>query len=113
MFTHLHLHTEYSLLDGMCRLNDVIRKAKELGMDSLAVTDHGVMYGVIDFYLACKEAGIKPIIGCELYVTPKSHLERSSANKNNYHLVLLAKDRVGYHNLLQLTTKAHLDGFYY
>ncbi|MBI2909860.1 MAG: DNA polymerase III subunit alpha [Chloroflexi bacterium] len=111
MFTHLHVHTEYSLLDGMCRLKDLIRRAKELGMDSLAITDHGVMYGVIDFYLACKEAGIKPIIGCELYLAIESHLSRSG--KSPYHLVLLAKNETGYHNLLKLNTRAHLDGFYY
>jgi DNA polymerase III subunit alpha len=113
MFTHLHIHTEYSLLDGMCRIKLLINKAKELGMDSLAITDHGVMYGAIEFYQAAREAGIKPIIGIEIYIAPGSRLSRSAADKNNYHLVLLAKDRVGYQNLIQLTTKAHLEGFYY
>jgi DNA polymerase-3 subunit alpha len=113
MFTHLHVHTEYSLLDGMCRIPRLVQKAKELGMDSLAVTDHGVMYGAIEFYQAAKEAGIKPIIGIELYIAPGSRHSRSAADKNNYHLILLAKDRTGYQNLIQLTTKAHLEGFYY
>ncbi len=113
MFTHLHVHTEYSLLDGMCRIPSLIAKAKELGMDSLAITDHGAMYGVIEFYQAAKEAGIKPIIGCEIYIAPNGRLSRNAGDKNNYHLVLLAKNRTGYQNLIQLTTKAHLEGFYY
>ena len=113
MFTHLHVHTEYSLLDGMCRIPNLLAKAKEMGMDSLAITDHGVMYGALEFYQAATEAGIKPIIGCEVYVAPNSHLSRTAADKNNYHLVLLARNLTGYHNLIQLTTKAHLDGFYY
>ena len=113
MFTHLHVHTEYSLLDGMCRIPQLVARAKELGMDSLAITDHGVMYGVIEFYEAAREVGIKPIIGCEVYVAPDSHSSRSAGDKNNYHLVLLAKDQTGYQNLIQLTTKAHLEGFYY
>ncbi len=113
MFTHLHVHTEYSLLDGMCRIPSLVAKAKELGMDSLAITDHGVMYGAIEFYQAATEAGIKPIIGCEVYVAPGSHLSRTAGDKNNYHLVLLARNLTGYHNLIRLTTRAHLDGFYY
>ncbi|MFC2003216.1 PHP domain-containing protein, partial [Chloroflexota bacterium] len=113
MFTHLHVHTEYSLLDGMCRIPQLVARAKELGMDSLAITDHGVMYGVIEFYLAAKEAGIKPIIGCEVYVAQNSRFSRSAAGKDSYHLALLAKDQRGYHNLIQLTTKAQLEGFYY
>ncbi len=113
MFTHLHVHTEYSLLDGMSRIPQLVSRAKELGMDSLAITDHGVMYGTIEFYLAAREAGVKPIIGCEVYVAPNSHLGRDTGDKNHYHLILLAKNRTGYHNLIQLTTKAHLDGFYY
>ncbi len=113
MFTHLHVHTEYSLLDGMCRIPQLVARAKELGMDSLALTDHGVMYGAIQFYLAAKEAGIKPIIGCEVYVAPDSRSSHSAGDKNNYHLVLLAKNKTGYQNLIQLTSKAHLDGFYY
>ncbi len=113
MFTHLHIHTEYSLLDGMCRIPQLVSRAKELGMDSLAITDHGVMYGAIQFYLAAKEAGIKPIIGCEVYIAQDSHSSRSVGDKKNYHLILLAKDQTGYNNLIQLTTKAHLEGFYY
>ena len=113
MFTHLHVHTEYSLLDGMCRIPQLVERAKELGMDSLAITDHGVMYGAIEFYLAAKEGGIKPIIGCEVYVAPDSRFSRNASDKNNYHLILLAKNQTGYRNLIQLTTKAHLEGFYY
>src|SRR4030042_825039 len=113
MFTHLHVHTEYSLLDGLCRLNQVVSKAKELGMDSLAITDHGNMYGVIDFYIAARAIGIKPIIGCELYVAQTDRHNKSAADKTPYHLTLLAKNQQGYHNLIQLVTKAHLEGFYY
>jgi len=113
MFTHLHIHTEYSLLDGMCRIPQLVLRAKELGMDSLAITDHGVMYGAIEFYLAAREAGLKPIIGCEVYLAQDSRFSRTTRDKDNYHLVLLAKDQTGYRNLIQLTTKAHLDGFYY
>ena len=113
MFTHLHVHTEYSLLDGLCRINQVIAKAKELGMTSLAITDHGSMHGVIEFYLAAMEAGIKPIIGCETYVAETSRHSRNVGDKGLYHLVLLAKNQQGYHNLIQLITKAHLEGFYY
>jgi DNA polymerase-3 subunit alpha len=113
MFVHLHVHTEYSLLDGMCRIPRVVSRAKELGMDSLALTDHGVMYGAIQFYLAAKEAGIKPIIGCEVYVAQDSHFSHTAGDKQNHHLVLLAKNQTGYRNLIQLTTKAHLEGFYY
>ncbi len=113
MFTHLHIHTQYSLLDGMCRISQLVSRAKELGMDSLAITDHGVVYGVIEFYLAAREAGIKPIIGCEFYVAPNSRFGREASDKNHYHLVLLAKNQTGYHNLIQLATKAQLEGFYY
>jgi len=113
MFTHLHVHTEYSLLDGMCRISQLVQRAKELGMDSLAITDHGVMYGAIEFYLAAREAGIKPIIGCEVYIAQNSRFSRDASDRNSYHLVLLATNQTGYHNLIQLTTKAHLEGFYY
>ena len=113
MFTHLHVHSEYSLLDGMSRISQLVAKAKELGMDSLAITDHGAMYGVIEFYRAAREAGIKPIIGCEVYIAPGSRLGRTPGDKSNYHLVLLAKDQAGYRNLLQLNTRAHLEGYYY
>jgi DNA polymerase-3 subunit alpha len=113
MFSHLHVHTEYSLLDGMCRIPQLVERAGELGMDSLAITDHGAMYGAIQFYLAAREAGIKPIIGCEVYVAPNSRFGREAADKNHHHLVLLARNNTGYHNLIQLTTKANLEGFYY
>ena len=95
MFTHLHVHTEYSLLDGMCRIRPLVERAKELGMTSLAITDHGVLYGAIQFYQAAKEAGIKPILGCEIYIAPGSRLGRSASDKSNSHLVLLAKNQTG------------------
>jgi len=113
MFSHLHVHTEYSLLDGMCRITQLVERARELGMESLAITDHGSMYGAIQFYLKAREAGIKPIIGCEVYVAPNSRFGREAADKNHHHLVLLAKNHTGYQNLIQLTTKANLEGFYY
>jgi DNA polymerase-3 subunit alpha len=113
MFTHLHVHTEYSLLDGMCRIPRLVQKTKELGMESLAITDHGVMHGAIEFYRTAREAGIKPIIGSEIYIASGSRFSHTPADKNNYHLILLAKDKVGYQNLIQLTTKAQLEGFYY
>ena len=113
MFTHLHLHTEYSLLDGMCRIPALMERARELGFKSLAITDHGALHGVIDFYQEARKAGIKPIIGCEVYLAQNSRQGRQAADKNPYHLVLLAKDEAGYRNLIQLATKAHLEGFYY
>ncbi len=113
MFTQLHVHTEYSLLDGMSRIPQLVARAVELGMDSLAITDHGAMHGVIEFYRTAREAGIKPIIGCEVYIGQGSHLSRNVGDKHNRHLILLAKNQTGYQNLIQLTTRAHLDGFYY
>ena len=113
-FTHLHVHTEYSLLDGMSKIEELLPRAKELGMESIAITDHGVMHGVIEFYNQAVKTGIKPIIGCEAYLAHKSRLERGSGQRvKPYHLVLLARDMVGYRNLIQLTTKAHLEGLYY
>jgi DNA polymerase-3 subunit alpha len=112
-FVHLHVHTEYSLLDGMCRIPQLIARTKELGMDSLAITDHGSMYGVIDFYMDAKEAGIKPIIGCEVYVAETNCHSREPAHKTPRHLTLLVKNGKGYRNLLQLVTKSNLEGFYY
>ena len=115
-FVHLHLHTEYSLLDGACRLDRLVDKAHELKFPALAITDHGAMHGVIDFYKAAREKGIKPIIGCEVYVAPGSRLEKktSSGGRDVYHhLGLLAKDETGYKNLIKLTTAAHLEGYYY
>src|SRR5476651_2755502 len=117
-FVHLHLHTEYSLLDGACRLDRLVDKAHELKFSSLAITDHGAMHGVIDFYKAAREKGIKPIIGCEVYVAPGSRLEKKTGSAGGgrdvyHHLGLLAKDETGYKNLIQLTTAAHLEGYYY
>lgn len=115
-FVHLHLHTEYSLLDGACRLDRLMEQAHALKFPSLAITDHGVMYGVVDFYRAARDKGIKPIIGCEVYVAPGSRLEKksSSGGRDVYnHLVLLAKDETGYKNLVRLVTAAHLEGYYY
>jgi DNA polymerase-3 subunit alpha len=115
-FIHLHLHTEYSLLDGACRLDRLVDKAHELKFPALAITDHGAMHGVIDFYKAAREKGIKPIIGCEVYVAPGSRLDKktSSGGRDVYHhLGLLAKDETGYKNLIKLTTAAHLEGYYY
>ena len=113
MFNHLHVHTEYSLLDGMCRIPDLMARAKELEMPCLAITDHGSMYGTVDFYLAAKKANIKPILGCEFYVAPFSRHSKTQSDKNPSHLVLLAKNTTGYKNLLQLATRAHTEGFYY
>lgn len=114
-FTHLHVHTEYSLLDASSKIKELTARAKELGMDSLAITDHGVMYGVIDFYRAAKEAGIKPIIGCEIYVAPGSRFDRENVNGEDryYHLILLAENNVGYQNLMKIVSKGFVEGFYY
>ena len=114
-FTHLHVHTEFSLLDGSCKIKEITARAKELGMDSLAITDHGVMYGVIDFYKAAKEVGIKPVIGCEIYVSPGSRFDKEAGNNDNryYHLVLLAENNTGYSNLMKIVSKGFIDGFYY
>ena len=115
-FVHLHLHTEYSLLDGACRLDRLMERAHALKLPSLAITDHGVMYGAIDFYKAARDKGIKPIIGCEVYVARGSRHEKKSANGGRdvyHHLVLLAKDEVGYKNLVKLATLAQLEGYYY
>ncbi len=113
-FVHLHNHTEYSLLDGSCRISDLIKKTKEYGMEAVAITDHGVMYGVIEFYIKAKKEGIKPIIGLETYVAPKSLYEKEpKAKVKSYHLTLLAKNKTGYKNLLKLSSVAQIDGFYY
>ena len=113
MFTHLHVHTEYSMLDGLSRLDALVHRAKELGMDSLAITDHGGMYGAIDFYQIATKAGVKPIIGCEMYVAPGSRHDRGANNKSPYHMTVLAQNERGYDNLVKLVTKANLEGFYY
>src|SRR5487761_2172037 len=113
-FVHLHLHTEYSLLDGACRLDRLVDKAHELKFPALAITDHGAMHGGIEFYQAARAKGIKPIIGCEVYVAPGSRLEKKlSGGEKYHHLGLLAKDEAGYKNLIKLTTAAHLEGYYY
>jgi len=113
-FTHLHVHSHYSLLDGLTKIDELVKKAKDEGSTSLALTDHGVMYGVIEFYQKCKQAGLKPIIGVETYLAPGSRLDKNvKSDERNYHLVLLAKNRVGYQNLIKLTSIAHLEGFYY
>ena len=113
MFAHLHTHSEFSLLDGLCRIPDLVDHARELGFESLALTDHGSLYGVVDFYREAQAAGIKPIIGVEGYVAPGSRTDRTPGNSQPYHLVLLAKNDEGYHNLLRLVSIAHLEGFYY
>ena len=113
MFTHLHVHTEYSMLDGLSRLDALVQRTKELGMDALAITDHGGMYGAIDFYQIAKSAGVKPIIGCEMYVAPNSRHERSSNNKSPYHMTALSQNERGYDNLVKLVSKSNLEGFYY
>ena len=104
-FTHLHVHTEYSLLDGSNKIKELVSRTKEMGMDSVAITDHGVMYGVIDFYKAATEAGIRPIIGCEVYVAPGSRFDKNGQADNKYnHLVLLAENDIGYHNLIKIVS---------
>jgi len=114
MFTHLHVHSEYSLLDGMCRIKELPKRAKELGQTSIALTDHGVMYGVVDFYKACVAEGIKPIIGCEVYTT-KNRLDKTGGRGENEtnHLILLCKNEEGYNNLIQIVSAGFVDGFYY
>ncbi len=112
-FVHLHTHTAYSLLDGAGKIDILVKRAKELEMPALAITDHGVMYGVVDFYKACKKEGIKPIIGCEVYVAPKSRFDKIGRDDSPYHLVLLVKNEIGYRNLTHLVSQAYLEGFYY
>ncbi|MCQ4936796.1 DNA polymerase III subunit alpha [Anaerotignum propionicum] len=112
-FVHLHVHTEYSLLDGSAKIKELVLRAKELGMDSIAITDHGAMYGAIEFYKEALAAGIKPIIGCEVYVAPESRLMKDAKNGGNYHLVLLAENDEGYQNLIKLVSYGFIDGFYY
>ena len=114
-FVHLHTHTEYSLLDGSNKIKDYVSRVKELGMDSAAITDHGVMYGVVDFYKECRKQGIRPILGCEVYVAPGSRFDREnvSGEERYYHLILLAENNTGYSNLMRIVSKGFTEGFYY
>src|SRR5438876_4269427 len=113
-FVHLHLHTEYSLLDGAIRMKELMRKAAEYDMPAVAVTDHGNLFGAIEFYQEAERAGIKPIIGCEAYIAPKSHKDKATSMREAaYHFTLLAENEIGYRNLVKLITTAHLDGFHY
>ena len=114
-FTHLHVHTEYSLLDGSNKIKEYVARVKELGMESAAITDHGVMYGVIDFYRAARAEGINPILGCEVYVAPGSRFDREAGSGEDryYHLVLLAENNQGYANLMKIVSKGFTEGFYY
>ena len=114
-FVHLHTHTEYSLLDGSNKINEYVRYVKSLGMNAAAITDHGVMYGVIDFYRAAIKEGIKPIIGCEIYVAPNSRFDRelTGGEDRYYHLILLAENNRGYHNLMKIVSAGFTEGYYY
>ena len=114
-FVHLHLHTQYSLLDGACRIPELLELAKQYKMDSLAITDHGNMFGAVEFYMEAQKAGIKPIIGCEAYIAPGSRLDKTPVGMDeaSFHLILLAKDEEGYHNLMKLVSSGYLEGFYY
>ena len=112
-FVHLHVHSEYSLLDGACRIEKLAERIKELGQDAVAITDHGVMYGAVNFYRACKAAGVKPIIGCEVYVAPRNMSDKEHGIDNNYsHLILLCKNETGYRNLCYLVSAGFTEGFY-
>lgn len=112
-FVHLHVHSEFSLLDGACRIKELPRQAAKLGQKAIAITDHGNMYGVVDFYKACKEEGVKPIIGCEVYVAPRTRFDKvHKIDSSPYHLVLLCKNRIGYQNLIKMVSEANLNGFY-
>ena len=114
-FTHLHFHTEYSLLDGACQVDRVMTTAQEMGMTAVAITDHGTLFGVVDFYKQAKSAGVKPILGCEVYVATGRMQDRKTESGKSYanHLVLLAENDTGYQNLIRLVSLAHLEGFYY
>ncbi len=114
-FVHLHVHTQYSLLDGAIRLDDLMDKCKEFGMNAVAITDHGAMFGALEFYVKAKKAGIKPIVGCEFYIAPQSRTKKSarSAGEAAFHIVLLAMNKTGYLNLMKLATIAQFEGFYY
>ncbi|KKT14474.1 MAG: polymerase III alpha subunit protein [Candidatus Yanofskybacteria bacterium GW2011_GWF2_43_596] len=112
--THLHLHSHYSLLDGLSRIDEIVNRAKELNMPAIGLTDHGVMYGAIEFYKKAKKAGIKPLIGCEIYIAENGMRDkRAGIDDKRYHLLLIAENNVGYKNLIKIVSAAHLDGFYY
>ena len=112
-FVHLHLHSEYSLLDGACRIADIPKAAKAAGQNAVAITDHGNMYGVVEFYKACRAEGIKPIIGCEVYVARRSRFDRErELDASSNHLILLVKNEIGYANLITLVSKGFTEGFY-
>ena len=112
-FAHLHVHTEYSLLDGACRIERLLDRAKELGQEAVAITDHGNMYGVVDFYKAAGKRGIKPIIGCEVYVAKRTRFDKvSDLDRENRHLVLLCENQTGYRNLIAMVSKGWIEGFY-
>ncbi|MEK7566896.1 MAG: PHP domain-containing protein, partial [Patescibacteria group bacterium] len=113
-FVHLHTHSHYSLLDGLAKIDDLVKRAADLGMPALALTDHGNLYGAVEFYKKAKAAGIKPIIGVEAYLAASSrHSKKAGLDEKRYHLVLLAENNEGYQNLLKLVTASHLEGFYY
>ncbi|MCL4358404.1 PHP domain-containing protein, partial [Patescibacteria group bacterium] len=113
-FTHLHTHTHYSLLDGLIKIDKLVKRAKELNFEAIAITDHGNMYGAIEFYKKSKQAGLKPIIGLEAYLAPRTINDRAAGiDSKSYHITLLAKNEAGYKNLLKLTSQSWLDGFYY
>ena len=114
-FVHLHTHTEYSLLDGSNKIKEYAARVKELGMEAAAITDHGAMFGVIDFYRAARAEGIKPILGCEVYVAPNSRFDKelTGGEDRYYHLVLLAETNEGYANLVKIVSKGYVEGFYY
>ena len=112
-FVHLHVHSEYSLLDGACRIKQLVQKVKALGQPAVAITDHGNMYGVVDFYKECKANGIKPIIGCEFYVAPRTRFDKvHKIDSSPYHLILLCKNRTGYQNLIKMVSAGYIEGFY-
>ena len=111
-FVHLHLHTEYSLLDGACRIDQLMDRVKECGQSAIAITDHGVMYGCVQFYKAAKKAGIKPIIGCEVYVATRTRFDKVNKIDGNNHLILLCKNETGYKNLIKMVSAAFVEGFY-
>ena len=112
-FVHLHVHTQYSLLDGACNIDKLVARCKEMGQSAVAMTDHGVMYGTIDFYKAAKNAGVKPIIGCEVYMASRTRFDCEYADRESYHLILLAKNNIGYKNLIYLVSMGFTEGFYY